>query len=318
MIRPIAKDNTVHTAHFGHPNTPRISICIPTWHDDAKPLLDSLRQLKQADMCEVLIYDDGSNDPHLTDRLIASCNDLPCPARLMTAAQNQGRAYGRNMLIAQARADWLLLLDADMLPDNDDFIACYMREISNLDKPTLIVGGFSLQQVRPTVKQRLHAAQSAHSECLPAIIRQRMPGRYVFTSNILVHRHLLNTVQFNDAYQGWGWEDTDWGLNIARKFPIHHIDNTATHLGLDAAEDLIHKYGTSGENFARLAKTHPEDIHQTSLYRAARRLKDLPGRRALQSLAARIARGQFSFIPMPVRLFALKLYRAAAYAGAIE
>lgn len=291
---------------------PVISICIPAWKDDGAPLLQSLAGLDGIETCEVLVYDDGSIDPALTAAILTRLNTLNAPAKLITAAQNHGRAHARNRLIAHARADWLLLLDADMLPDTSAFLVTYLDMLAKHPAPALMAGGFSLNQVSPTPAQALHAAQSARSECLPAQTRQSEPGRYVFTSNILVHRQVLELVRFDDRYSGWGWEDVDWGLRVAAMFPVRHIENTATHLGLDDDAALLRKYETSGANFARLVASHPDAARKMALYRAARKLKSMPGRSAIRAMSRWLATRQT--LPIRLRLAGLKLFRAAIYA----
>ena len=296
----------------------RLSICIPAWHDAASPLLSALAELPEHKACEVLIYDDGSADAEMTATITAHLEKFKGPAKLITASQNKGRSSARNRLIHHAEGNWLLMLDADMLPDDAEFLARYLDAISEQATPALIAGGFSLAQVTATKAQALHAAQSLRSECLNAAERKTDPGRFIFTSNILVHRQVLDDVSFDDKYHGWGWEDVDWGLRVARAFPIIHIDNPATHLGLDSTDTLLRKYGTSGPNFARLAHQHPDAVAGTPLYKAATSLRPLPGKFIIKSLCRGLARDRFGLIPMRLRLFALKLYRAAVYSETLS
>ena len=289
-----------------------ISICIPTWKDSADTLLASLLRLKGAEQCTLLIYDDGSNQEELTRLLAKQILRYPGPARLITAGKNKGRSHARNRLTALAETSWTLFLDADMRPDDDEFLLRYLDAAEGCERPALIPGGFSLTHAMPTAETRLHAAQSLASECLNAQMRAAEPGRYVFTSNILVHRDILEGVQFDDGFIGWGWEDVDWGLRIARDYPIHHIDNPATHLGLDSDAALLGKYGTSGANFARAMARHPEALKTTPLYKAARTLSRLPGKGLIKAASKALASTRF--LPMSLRLLGLKLYRAATYA----
>lgn len=295
---------------------PTISICIPAWQDAATPLLTALAQMQGITACEVLVYDDGTDDASMTAKIEQNLAVFKAPTTLITAAQNAGRSHARNRLISRARADWLLLIDSDMLPDTPDFLSNYLNAISQSKEPALIAGGFSLLHISPTRAQALHAAQSLKSECLSADARMASPGRYVFTSNILVHRTVLETVLFDNTYTGWGWEDVDWGLRVAERAPIHHIDNTATHLGLDEDTTLIGKYAGSGRNFAQLARQYPEEAARMSLYKAARALKPLPGRALIRSLCRTAASARF--LPLQLRLLALKTFRAAVYAEALS
>ena len=288
-----------------------LTICVPCYHDDASPLVATLTRMPEAARTTLLIFDDGSGDTALTRKLARHVMSYPGPARLVTAPRNAGRAHARNRLLALAETDWILFVDADMRPDSDVFLDRYMAAIRRQDGPALIAGGFTLWQVMPTRQTALHAAQSARSECLPATAREKAPGRYVFTSNIVVHRDVLDAIDFDDGFAGWGWEDVDWGLRVAGQYPVTHIDNTATHLGLDDTESLLRKFGESGANFARLAERHPEAVRRMRLWTMAKACSRLPLRGLLTPLSRRVART--SWMPMRLRLAALKFYRALRY-----
>lgn len=289
----------------------KISICIPTWRDSADALLCSLPRMKGAEACTMLIFDDGSHDPALLRQLTRQVMRFPGPARLICAPKNCGRSHARNRLFDLAETEWVLFLDADMRPDDEDFLNRYLDAIDTDPGAAIIAGGFSLRHAHPTNETRLHAAQSAASECLPASVRAEAPGRYVFTSNILVHRDILHAVSFDLGFQGWGWEDVDWGLRAAAEYPILHIDNPATHLGLDRDAKLLEKYAGSVDNFLRLVERHPDEMAKSNLYKAARRLSALPGLIGLSRLFRAMAAN--TSLPLKLRLVSLKVYRAAIY-----
>jgi len=289
----------------------RMSICVPTWRDSADALLCHLTRMPGAEDCTLLVFDDGSQDPALTRQLTRQVMRFPGPARLISAPKNCGRSHARNRLFALAEANWILFLDADMQPDDDDFLNRYLDAIDAQIDPALVAGGFSLRHAHATRETRLHAAHSQLSECVPASRRTKAPGRYVFTSNILVHRDVLSTIAFDPGFQGWGWEDVDWGLRVADMFPILHIDNDATHLGLDADAALIEKYAGSVDNYLRLVDRHPDEMAQTPLYRAAKRLGQIPGVLTFARVFQALAKTQY--LPMKLRLLSLKLFRASIY-----
>ena len=289
----------------------KLSICVPTWRDSADALLCSLPRMPGAEDCTLLIFDDGSHDPALLRQLTRQVMRFPGPARLISAPKNCGRSHARNRLFDLAETEWVLFLDADMQPDDSDFLNRYLDAVDAQDTAAIVAGGFSLRHARPTTETRLHAAQSQASECVPASRRAKAPGRYVFTSNILVHRQILETISFDPGFQGWGWEDVDWGLRVAAEFPILHIDNPATHLGLDEDAKLLDKYAGSVDNFLRLADRHPEEMSQTSLYKAAHGLSPIPGLMGLSKLCRVIATTKS--LPIRLRLLSLKVFRAAIY-----
>ena len=295
---------------------PVLSVLVPTFQDAGGRLFEALSACERSLDIEVIIYDDGSADQSMTQQLIAAIKNFPGAACLITAEQNYGRAFGRNRLKALARSNWLLFLDADMVPDNPNFLSRYLTEIEPLTSPAMIVGGFSLKHAERTKQTELHWAQSETSECLSADSRNQTPGRYVFTSNVLCHRDIMDSVAFDPAFSGWGWEDVDWGLRVASRFPVRHIDNTATHTGLDNPETLIRKYTTSGKNFWRLADLHKAAMADTPLFKMASLFSKLPGKTLIQKACEQIARAPGWIMPVKLRLLALKLLRAAAYGKA--
>lgn len=297
--------------HSGDDICRTLTIAIPTYKDNPARLIAALAKCDRAEDACLLVYDDGSNDQELTETCKQEMAEWPGTAILITADRNAGRAHARNRLLHHLITDWILFLDADMLPDGADFLSTYFIELEAARGPALIAGGFSLKQARPTPDQSLHAAQSLKSECLSASVRAEEPGRFVFTSNILVHWRILEAISFDDGFVGWGWEDVDWGLRVAANFPVIHIDNTATHLGLDDTQVLLRKYGNSGANFARMAARHPVAARAMSLTKAAKTLSRIPGRPVLRAITKFAAK---SPLPLSARLQALKLYRAAAYA----
>jgi len=290
----------------------RLSILVPTYRDDASALVASLAACHGAEETELVIFDDGSSDPALAKRHEEALKAFPGDGRLIVSPENVGRGQARNRLLAAARSDWVLLIDADMLPDDHLFLSRYFDAIGRKRQPALVAGGFSLKRVNPGRDCQLHAAQSRASECVPADVRRTSPGRFVFSSNILVHRTILDGVPFDTGFTGWGWEDTDWGLRVAGQHPVCHIDNTATHLGLDRDADLIAKYAGSGRNFARMVQRHPEAACQMPLHKAARRMRALGILRPVAGAACRLAASS-AVLPIRARLAALKLFRALVY-----
>ncbi|MFP5448990.1 MAG: glycosyltransferase family 2 protein [Alphaproteobacteria bacterium] len=291
---------------------PRLSVLVPFKGDDPRPLLIALAREPVA--VEIVLLDDGTGDASLSAALQALIPDLPLPTRLVTLAVNEGRAKGRNRLVSHARAGHFLFLDSDMAPDRGDFLAAWLALITK-DDPAVAFGGFSLQQVKPRRDQALHRAMAAHSDCLSAAERSLSPEKHVFTSNLLVRRDVFAAEGFDEGFAGWGWEDVEWGMRVARRWPIVHIDNTATHLGLDPAKVIAAKYEQSAANFARVVAAHPEVVSAYPSYRAAMILRRVPLRGLWRPLIKAFALNDLA--PLPSRAFAMRLYRAALYAEAV-
>lgn len=295
---------------------PVLSVLMPFFRDDPTALITRLAREAAGfgGRIELVALDDGGGDPALTARVGAQIQSLHMPARLVALDRNQGRAPGRNRLAAHARARHLLFLDSDMAPDADDFLARYLALIDAED-PAVVFGGFSMAQVARTPAFAVHRALSLRGECLGAAERRRTPEKYVFTSNLLVRRDVFDTEAFDESFSGWGWEDVEWGMRVSARYGVQHIDNTATHLGLDTPAALAGKYEQSAANFARVVGRHPAIVSTYPSYRLALRLKRFPAMKLWRALLKWTA--VHSAAPVTARVLALKAYRAALYADVL-
>jgi glycosyltransferase involved in cell wall biosynthesis len=295
---------------------PRLSVLIPYLKDDPRPLLAALEREAPAlaGAVEVVLLDDGGEDDTFAADIARAVTDFALPACSVRLFVNEGRAKGRNRLAASARGRHLLFIDSDMLPDAPDFLARWLALIEAED-PAVVFGGFSTDQAPPRREHALHRRMAGRSDCAPAAVRKQNPAKFVFTSNLLIRRDVFEAEAFDEGFKGWGWEDVEWGIRISGRYPIGHVDNPATHLGLDTAEVIAMKYEQSAANFARISRAHPKVLRSYPSHKAARMLKALPLRRfwrpALKGLALSPA------APLGLRAFSMRLYRAALCADAI-
>lgn len=310
MSQPV--ETLTDNAAWAHAK-PVLSVLTPFFRDDPAPLLALLEREAGAlgGKVEIITLDDGGGDAALTARIAARVAGLALPARLVALSGNEGRARGRNRLASHARADHFLFLDSDMAPDAPDFLARYLAMVER-ERPPVVFGGFSLKQVKAARKFALHIAFAMRGECAPAALRAQHPEKYVFTSNLLVRRDVFEAEAFDEGFTGWGWEDVEWGMRVARRYGVAHVDNAATHLGLDTADVLAGKYEQSAQNFARVVARHPEIVSTYPSYRLARVLKRVPAIKRLRGLLKWTAIHPVA--PLTTRVLALKAYRAALYA----
>ena len=295
---------------------PAVSVLIPFLRDDPAELLALLDEEAASvrGAVEIILLDDGTGDPALTARLTAQVKAMALPARLITLPVNEGRAIGRNRLASAARGGSLLFLDSDMRPDHRRFLRDWAELVARED-PAVAFGGFSLLQAPTDARFQVHRSMAARSECVPYTERARQPEKYVYTSNLLVRRDVFEAEAFDSGFTGWGWEDVEWAMRVSRRFRVVHLDNAATHMGLDTVDALARKYEQSAPNFARMAARHPEIVAAYPSYRAARLLKRLPALPRLRAAMRRAAGAEW--LPVAARAFSLRLYRAALYADAV-
>ena len=295
---------------------PALSVLIPFLNDDPRQLIAALDTEAKAvrGKVEIVLLDDGAGDDELARNVGEAIQAMKLAARLVQLPRNEGRSKGRNRLAKHARSKRFLFLDADMLPDASDFLAAYLRLLKE-QNPQVAFGGFSVEQAPYRREHRLHRKMALRSDCAPASLRRVAPEKFVFTSNLLISREVFETERFDEGFKGWGWEDVEWGVRVSRKHPILHIDNTATHLGLDAARIIAQKYEQSAANFARLLRSHPDIVKGYPTYKVAQLMKKIPlgglWRPALKAVALAES------APLGLRAFCMRLYRVAVTARAI-
>jgi glycosyltransferase involved in cell wall biosynthesis len=295
---------------------PALSVLIPFFRDDPCELLARLDEeaAAQGGSVEIVVLDDGSGDKALAARVSAQVKAMRLPTRFVRLLANEGRSRGRNRLASHARAGSFLFLDADMRPDHRRFLQTWADLVAHED-PAVAFGGFSLEQASDAAEFAVHRAMARRAECVPYTERARQPEKYVYTSNLLVRRDAFDAEAFATDFSGWGWEDVEWGMRIARRFRVVHLDNPATHLGLDTVEALAAKYEQSVDNFARVVRRHPQVVRTYPSYRAARVLKRTPGLSTWRAWFKGLALS--ARLPVKARAFSLRLYRAALYAEAV-
>jgi glycosyltransferase involved in cell wall biosynthesis len=295
---------------------PAISVLIPFLRDDPSELLELLdEEAASVDgAVEIVLLDDGTRDAALTARLTRQIKSMALPIRLITLPANEGRSIGRNRLASAARGGSLLFLDSDMRPDHRRFLRDW-ADLAAREDPAVAFGGFSLLQAPTDARFAVHRAMAARSECVPYMERARQPEKYVYTSNLLVRRDVFEAEAFDPGFTGWGWEDVEWAMRVSRRFRVVHLDNAATHMGLDTVSALAGKYEQSAPNFGRMVDRHPEIVAAYPSYKAARLLKRLPGLPRMRRLMRRGA--DTTWLPVAARAFSLRLYRAALYAEVV-
>ncbi len=233
-----------------------LSILIPVYNWDIGPLLTALaaqaRPLASGRQVEIIVLDDGSTEK-FTNKAVA---DQLFLVRYEESAVNKGRAETRNALLQQAQGQYVLFLDADMLPDRSDFVQTYLQEAQQGGE--IVCGGISYQQHdQPAPEYSFYLYKSHRTEALAASVRASTPWRYLFTSNIMVRREIMQAVRFDARFTGYGFEDIEWGVRLGDNFTIKHIENTCSHMGLMTKQQLWAKMRDSIPNYALLLALHP-------------------------------------------------------------
>jgi len=295
--------------------SPRLSVLIPFYKDDAVDLLIRLDTQIDAQSIEILLYDDGTNNADLTSRMQDVIKRANGAVGLMTNTDNHGRSAARNQLFVKSRGDWVLFLDADMHPSSDAFLKNYLSLIDSCGADVLF-GGFEVETNQEDADRDIHRALSEISDCLTLDERQAAGPQYVASSNLCVRREVLHIEPFDSGFEGWGWEDSEWAARVSKRFNLIHIENPALHLGLETTETLLKRFATSGPNYRRFTNAHPDLAENLPLYKISKSLGRVPGQSLMRPFLKLFVKTHI--LPMRARLTALKLWRASHYADALS
>lgn len=215
-----------------------LSVLIPTYNYNVFSLVNTIRNqcVKENISFEILIFDDASEYFQLENNKINSLEG--CTYTILH--KNIGRSKIRNLLAKTAKYDWLLFLDADVFPVNDQFIFNYLQHIS-ISNP-LVYGGIVYDSEKPEKELQLRWRYGKSREALS--VHQRNKNSYLsfLTLNFLCHKSVFNTLIFNEDIPNLRHEDTLFSYELKLKnIPVLHIENPVIHLGLDTFEKAIQK-----------------------------------------------------------------------------
>ena len=213
-----------------------ISILIPCFDYNAYPLVSILE--KQALMLkidfEIICIDDGS---------FSSKNDLNQKINLLTNSKfielkkNIGRINNRLLLAEKSQYEWLIFLDVDNLPYEDNFLKNYIDE---LNKGTLIIGGCIYK--KPEYENfSLRYKFGKFREEINSDIRNKNPYKYVSSGNFMCKKDVLIDVLASINSISYG-NDYIFGSLIKKKgIDIKHIDNPVLIDNIDENQIFIKK-----------------------------------------------------------------------------
>jgi len=93
------------------------------------------------------------------------------------------------------------------------------------------------------------------------------------TNNFLVHRSIVESIQFNTDITGYGHEDTMFAIDLKNnKTTLHHINNPLLHIGLETSSEFLSKTKQGVKNLALLIKNKNID-KENKLYKTYDNIK---------------------------------------------
>ena len=243
-----------------------ISILIPLYNYNVSNLLDELNLLlsKQSITYEIIILDDASPKP---PKLKSYKNTI-----LLRNETNLGRLKARQFLAKKANYNWLLFLDADVIPKNKDFITTYVEATKT--ENDVFFGGFSYHNTVPKRDYRLRYYYGKTKEQVEARIRNTNPYKVIISGNFLIKKNLFLDLDF-DLKNGYGLDNYFGALLKENNIKVKHLNNEVYHLGLEKSATYLEKKEAAAKTLLHLYKTNPHIKHDNDLLKRFIQVKKL-------------------------------------------
>ncbi|OGC23693.1 hypothetical protein A2291_04240 [candidate division WOR-1 bacterium RIFOXYB2_FULL_42_35] len=224
------------------------SIIIGTYNqkDILKRTLEAcFKQTYAADKYEIILVDSMSTDG--TDRMV---EDLKPTCRLDYIRQeNQGKVNARNRAIREARGEFILLTDGDIIPEMD-WVEQHVTTQRKF-KDTALAG----QTIR------LRSEHVTDTE-LPTRFKplQKISWSYFLTGSLSIRKELIiKAGLFDENFKEYGWEDIELGYRLHKMGVTLRFLPTALnhHIHPVSKENFVNIMFKMGKSARIFYKKHP-------------------------------------------------------------
>ncbi|MFB3388850.1 glycosyltransferase family 2 protein [Flavobacterium sp. LAR06] len=240
-----------------------LSILIPVYNYTVLPLVNELvKQCNDSGITyEILCQDDASNSPknilNQEVNLLSNCS-------FFINEVNLGRGKNINSLAQKTKYDWLLILDCDTFPAEDNFIQKYTDTISDSSK-NIIFGGIIYEDKKPQKEQLLRWTYG-----------QKRETYSLLTSNLVIQKEVFLQHPFEESITKYGYEDLCF-FSVLKKnnFEISRIENPTFHLNLETSEVFLNKTKIALENLVFIYNSKKISSEDSKIIKAFEFLKKL-------------------------------------------
>ncbi|ARV10400.1 hypothetical protein BTO05_12395 [Winogradskyella sp. PC-19] len=215
-----------------------LSILIPTYNYKITDLVSTLhRQATSLGVeFEILCRDDASSKYFQENEI--GIKDLK-DTHYFASEINIGRTASRQFLCQKAKYNWLLFLDADVIPKSDSLIKNYSTYFtSNYDA---IFGGFAYNNPQRIKNGILRWKYGKKFEEVDAKKRNLKPYELIISANFLIRKTVFNKINPELNRNSYGLDNYFSALLKQHKLKVLHINNEAYHYGLEDNASYIRK-----------------------------------------------------------------------------
>ncbi|MBG6186042.1 glycosyltransferase family 2 protein [Flavobacterium sp. CAN_S2] len=249
-----------------------LSILIPVYNYSVYPLISELQKqcLEINIQFEILCQDDASNLFKIENEKINSLENCNFSINNL----NVGRGKNINFLAEKSKYEWLLIMDCDTFPTQNNYIQKYISQINEAEK--VVFGGIKYQKEKPSNDQLLRWFYGNARESISVEKRNTNPNGSALTSNIIIQKKVFISNKFNDSITKYGYEDLVFLSDLKKKgILVKHIDNPTYHLGLETSEQFLAKTKIALENLKSISENNSIYNSESKILKVYNVLKQL-------------------------------------------
>jgi hypothetical protein len=247
-----------------------LSILIPTYNYNLYPLVSEVRKqcVESRIDFEILCQDDASNLFNIENQRINNLENC----NFSINDSNLGRGKNINFLAEKAKFGWLLIMDCDTLPTQNNYIQNYISQINKAEK--VVFGGIEYQKQQPANDQLLRWFYGNARESLSVEKRNTNPNGNALTSNIFIQKKVFVSNKFDESITKYGYEDLVFLSDLKKKgILVKHIENPTYHLGLETSQQFLEKTKIALENLKSITENTSLDPSESKILRVSFLLK---------------------------------------------
>lgn len=223
-----------------------LSVLIPTFNYNTLNLVQNIYKqcIEVTILFEIFVQDDGTTNEEII-KINEQINTFHnCFYEINKT--NLGRASNLNTLIQKANFEWVLILDCDVLPINNQFIFDYKNQFKQTNK--VVFGGLAYKNKIDNPLGKLRWKYGIKREALTVKERNKNKYETILTSNTLFHISVFEKIKFNNTIKKYGYEDFVFAMELKNNnILVKHIENRVYHLNLETATIFIQKTKNSLE-----------------------------------------------------------------------
>ncbi|WP_435412795.1 glycosyltransferase family 2 protein [Psychroserpens mesophilus] len=239
-----------------------ISVLIPVYNYNVVTLVTTIHT--QLQLCnipfEIICLDDASSSEIAGKNYNISHLEF---TNYIPSKVNLGRTKARQFLAKKANYNWLMFMDADVIPKSEFFISNYLKFIdSDYDA---IYGGFAYHEKAPASNYMLRWTYGKTHEQIAATDRNKRPYKVIISANFMIKKSIFIDINSQIEQKGYGFDNFFAALMKMKKVKVFHIDNEVYHLGIETSKAYLNKKEKAAETLLFLHKNNRIDNHQNDL-----------------------------------------------------